>query len=231
MPVSICGQKIETVAQVAPSTIELNKINLLSDAVPTCSFKVYSNDDTLVDSIFIPERGPVLSTNVKKVRTGLWTVKIRLDRSKLPIGLSRVNVPIRFRKADRQILGGTEIILDCNAVGEVAWSPNILNLSTIRPGSPMNIHLYVTQRNSAPIIVSSIQSTVPWIQMKKSSMNDLFTLSRTATPSLEPKENEIAGYFQVQLQSPVRRTLRIFYFGSMPKEPFAQAVLPAYKSE
>jgi hypothetical protein len=140
-------------------------------------------------------------------------------------------VPIRFRKADRQILGGTEIILDCNAVGEVAWSPNILNLSTIRPGSPMNIHLYVTQRNSAPIIVSSIQSTVPWIQMKKSSMNDLFTLSRTATPSLEPKENEIAGYFQVQLQSPVRRTLRIFYFGSMPKEPFAQAVLPAYKSE
>jgi pimeloyl-ACP methyl ester carboxylesterase len=68
LPVSICGQKLVNLAEVLPSMVRLDKINLLSGDVPTCSLEIRSNEgENLVDNIFIPERDPILSTSITKV--------------------------------------------------------------------------------------------------------------------------------------------------------------------
>jgi hypothetical protein len=149
----------------------------------------------------------------------------------MSIGPSRVEVPIRFRNADKQFLGGAKAILTCNAAGEVACNPKILNLGTMKAGVPLSIQLQLTSKKAAPILIDKIQSTYPWIQMKWSSQDSLFMLSGTAKPPPEMQEQGIAGYFQVQMRLPAPRSLRIFYFGLVGKRSFPRDRLPGSQTE
>ena len=217
LPVSICGERLPELGEVQPSSVTLNKINLLSDSIPTCSFMVSSTPNSTIDNIGIVNQNLILSARVEKIATGQWKVTCCLDRSKIPLGSSRVDVPVRFFRGNKQILGGTRTVLNLTATGEVVCIPAVLNLGTIKTGQPLDAKFHIVSQSAGPILISTIKSTYPWIQMESSPGDGPTAFSCKATPPPEFQGEGFGGYFQIKLQSPTLRDLRIFYFGVVDK--------------
>jgi pimeloyl-ACP methyl ester carboxylesterase len=216
LPISICGEKLPILAEVDPATITLKNFDSSPEGKPTCSLEVNSTPKSTLDDIFVPIQDSILHTKVEKTAPGQWKLDCWVDQKELPIGSSRVEVPIRFIDENKQILGGIHATLNCSVSGEVACIPSNLNFGTMKSGKVFKIPLHLVSKSDAPILISSIESTYPWIQMTSSSVNGDYPC--TATPPADIQGQGFAGYFQVKLLSPAHRSLRIFYYGTIDKE-------------
>jgi hypothetical protein len=217
LPVSICGRKLPKLADVESSSITLNKIDLLSHMNPIFSVHIHPLQNAAFDDIFVQIRDSILSTKIRKIGGNDWEVVGSLDQSKIPIGPSTYDVPFRFLKGGKQILGGVDAIVKCVARGEVASVPEMLNMGTVEPGNSLSFPLHLIPRVAGAIRVGEIQSSFPWVQMTSYSRSADILCLCTIKPPQELQGQRFAGYIEVRLERPTNRFLRIFYFGMVDK--------------
>jgi pimeloyl-ACP methyl ester carboxylesterase len=213
LPVSICGKKLPILGIVQPVTIALGRIDSFSPVKPTCTLEVDCSPGSDVDAIYVPSRSPALQTEIRKTTPGHWNIICQIDQKKLPIGFSRLAVPIRFLHKAKQIPGGALASLTCFVTGDVTWTPQDLNLGALEPGKVFEIPLSFVNKRAAPIQIESVTSTHNWVQFTSSLVNGTPEFRCTVTPPTDIQGQGFGGYLQIKLRSPTYQFLRIFYYG------------------
>jgi hypothetical protein len=86
----------------------------------------------------------------------------------------------------------------------------------IKPGNVTKIPIRLISKTGATIIIDSIESMCPWIQVSPDPINGVYWCS--ALPPADLHGQGFAGYLQFHLSSPEHRAIRILYYGAIEKD-------------
>jgi hypothetical protein len=212
-PMSICAKRIPILGDITPSTISLGLQPTASGKRLTCSFTIISRQANAFDSIIAPRQNPALQTVIRRVSKGTWILTCRLDAQKLPLGPTKMEIPVRFVNRGQRLLGGSSANLTCVVTGEVNSIPVNLSFGALKPGETRTAIFRLKSNAKASILVGSTQTPCSWVRLAPTPSDGVYAC--TVTLPADFQDEGFAGYLQLELSSPIHRALRILYYGTI----------------
>jgi hypothetical protein len=214
LPISICGERLAASGSVQPQEMELGTVDSLSKSTLICSFNVLGGLRDNPDRICVPTLPTGVEINIQQLNAEIWHVTCRIDLKKVSLGPFHIQIPVRFFRNGIQLLGGTAISLDGAVTGDIECVPNNLNFGTLEAGKTGEAKIRIVSNEHMSIGVGTITGSVPWIKaISHSSENGSTELLCSLNPPIEFHDSGFSGYLQIQIETPIHRVLRVYYYG------------------
>ena len=169
------------------------------------------------DSLRIPGR----IAKITPVAAHRWNVQVHQDLTALPSGSFNEEIPVRFYKDGKLLLGGAFATASGRIEGDLSALPSSLNLGQIGPDQTSRARIALAGSASTPCKVLSLSNTLgPWVTTRVSPKNDR-EIEVVITPPGKLAGQSFSGHLLIAVEGSYRSTLKILLFGAVkpPAQP------------
>lgn len=199
--------------------IELGRIDLAPDGSGTATVKVdISCLPGMADAVAVPAVERLRTeSQISSIGQSKWRARCRLNLTGLPSGAFTTDLPVRFLKDGKLMLGGLTTLLSGTIVGDVQVTPRAITFGSIRIGEYRSVKIKLASQSNTPIKISKIESDLPdWIAAKvKTDGHSTVEIQCDAQPPLQSSKKQFGGYLTIKLKSTYEQKVRLFCFGSI----------------
>jgi hypothetical protein len=217
---SFLGRPLPQLGSVEPN-INLGRTILADDGTGEVTAEVnVSCEPGVADSIAIVADKTRTRSDIEPVGPGKWHAQCRVNLTPLPIGAYNIELPIRFLKDGKCILGGISAFLTGTIAGDIQVEPKAMGVGSVAPGKAHSGTIRLTSRSGTPIEILEIKSDTPnWIAPKvESTDGSAVTLRFDMEPTMEMAGRTFSGYLTMRVKSKYEQTIKLLCYGTVTPE-------------
>lgn len=122
------------------------------------SIRVRSNQKSAFDNLYVPEHIPCLTTT-SRIAKDEWQIDLKVDSDHLPNGTFQFEVPVRFSKSGKSLLGGLQVPVSGTISGDIYSRPSTVRINWTDANRASTFELL--SRNKLAVSGVEVERVVP----------------------------------------------------------------------